>query len=99
VGGRIIVQQEKISTTEGIWTNPLNEFQEAIHYSFIICCIYCFSFWYEFFVQCALRGEKNYQQGLDVGTLEFILFYVFLTVHHSIDLFHLPTLMHNSFIH
>ena len=24
---------------------------------------------------------------------------VFLTVHHSIDLFHLPTLMHNSFIH
>jgi len=23
----------------------------------------------------------------------------FLTVHHSIDLFHLPTLMHNSFIH
>jgi len=26
-------------------------------------------------------------------------FYVFLTVHHSIDLFHLPTLMHNSFIH
>ena len=26
-------------------------------------------------------------------------FHVFLTVHHSIDLFHLPTLMHNSFIH
>jgi len=26
-------------------------------------------------------------------------FYVFLTVHHSIDLFHLPTLMQNSFIH
>jgi hypothetical protein len=25
--------------------------------------------------------------------------FVFLTVHHSIDLFHLPTLMHNSFIH
>ena len=24
-------------------------------------------------------------------------FDVFLTVHHSIDLFHLPTLMHNSF--
>jgi hypothetical protein len=23
-------------------------------------------------------------------------FYVFLTVHHSIDLFHLPTIMHNS---
>jgi len=29
----------------------------------------------------------------------FISFYVFLTVHHSIDLFQLPTLMHNSFIH
>ena len=26
-------------------------------------------------------------------------FDVFLTVHHSIDLFRLPTLMHNSFIH
>ena len=26
-------------------------------------------------------------------------FMFFLTVHHSIDLFHLPTLMHNSFIH
>ena len=25
-------------------------------------------------------------------------FDVFLTVHHSIDLFHLPTLMYNSFI-
>jgi len=27
------------------------------------------------------------------------IFYIFLTVHHSIDLFHLPTLVHNSFIH
>ena len=26
-------------------------------------------------------------------------FDVFLTMHHSIVLFHLPTLMHNSFIH
>ena len=26
-------------------------------------------------------------------------FDVFLTVHHSTDSFHLPTLMHNSFIH
>jgi len=31
VGGRIIVQQEKISTAELIWTNPLNALQEAIH--------------------------------------------------------------------
>ena len=28
-----------------------------------------------------------------------ISFDVFLTVHHSIDLFHLPTLMHSSYIH
>jgi hypothetical protein len=27
------------------------------------------------------------------------IFDVFLTVHHIIDLFHLPTLTHNSFIH
>jgi len=30
---------------------------------------------------------------------EYLYFEVFLTVHHSTDLFHLPTLMHNSFIH
>ena len=29
-------------------------------------------------------------------TDEFAVFYVFLTVHHSIELFRLPTLMHNS---
>ena len=29
----------------------------------------------------------------------FHFFYVFLTVHHSIELFHIPTLLHNSFIH
>ena len=34
----------------------------------------------------------------DGKTKEYI-FWGFLTVHHSIDLFHLPTLMHNSFIH
>ena len=30
---------------------------------------------------------------------KFASILTFLTVHHSIDLFHLPTLMHNSFIH
>jgi hypothetical protein len=30
-----------------------------------------FSFWYEFFVQYALRVEKNYQQAVDAGPLEF----------------------------
>ena len=40
VGKRIIVQQEKISTAEGSWTNPMNALQEAIHYSFIKICIY-----------------------------------------------------------
>ena len=33
------------------------------------------------------------------GNFYIKFFDVFLTVHHSIDLFHLPHLMHNSFIH
>ena len=65
------MQQEKISRAERSWTNPLNALQEAIPYSFIKFCIYCFSLWYEFFVHCALRVERNYQHGLDVGPLEF----------------------------
>ena len=32
---------------------------------------FLFSFWYEFFVHCALRVETNYQQNLDAGLLEF----------------------------
>jgi len=58
VGGRIIVQQEKISRAKRSWKNPLNSLQEAIHCSFIKFCIYCFSLWYEFFVHYALRVEK-----------------------------------------
>ena len=65
------MQQERISRAERRWTNPLNALQEAIHYSFIKFCIYCFSFWYEFFVHYALRVEKNYQHGLDTAPLEF----------------------------
>ena len=38
---------------------------------------------------------SNYVITLSTNT--FFMF--FLSVHHSIDLFHLPTLMHNSFIH
>jgi len=71
VSGCIIVQQEKISRAERSWTNPMNALQEAIHYSFIKSCIYCFSLWYEFFVHCALRVEKNCQHGFDAGPLEF----------------------------
>ena len=71
VGGRIIVQQEKMSTAERSWTKPLNALQGAKHYSFIKYCIYCFSLWYEFFVQYALRFEKYYQYGLDERPLEF----------------------------
>ena len=71
VGGHIIVQQEKISRAERTWTNPVNALQMAIHYSFIKFCIYCLSLWYEFFAHYALRVEKNYQYGLDVGPLEF----------------------------
>jgi hypothetical protein len=44
------VQQEKISRAESSWTNPMNALQEAIHYSLIKFCIYCFSLWYVFFV-------------------------------------------------
>jgi hypothetical protein len=58
VGGRIIVQQEKISRAEHSWTKLLNVLHEAIHNSFIKFCIYSFSLWYEFIVQYALRVEK-----------------------------------------
>jgi len=71
VGGRIIMQQEKISAAERSSTNALNALQEPIHYSFIKLCIYCFSFRYEFLVHYALRVEKNYQHGFDAGPLEF----------------------------
>ena len=65
------MQQENISRTERSWTNPSNALQEAIHYSFIKFCIYCFSIWYEFVVHYTLRVENNYQHDLDVGPLEF----------------------------
>jgi hypothetical protein len=59
VGGRIIVQQEKISTAERSWTNLLNALQEAIHYSFIKLCIYRVFFWYEFSVHYAMGVGKK----------------------------------------
>ena len=65
------MQQEKSSRAERNWKNPLNALQEAIHYSFMKFCIYCFSLWYEFFVHYALRIGTNYQQGFDAGHLEF----------------------------
>ena len=71
VGGSIIVQQEKITRAERSWMNPFNALQEAIHYSFIKFCIYCFFPLVRFFVHYALRAEKNYQHGLDAGPLEF----------------------------
>ena len=49
----------------------MNALQEAIHSSFIKSCIYCFPFWYEFFVPYALRAKKIYQHRLNVGPLEF----------------------------
>jgi hypothetical protein len=69
--GALSCKQEKISRAKRSWTNPLNALQEAIRYSFTKTCIYCFSLWYKFFVHYALRVEKNYQQGLDAGPLEF----------------------------
>jgi len=50
VGGRIIVQQEKILRAERSWTKALIALEAAIHYSFIKFCIYCFFLWYEIFV-------------------------------------------------
>ena len=71
VGGRIIVQQVRISRAERSWTTPMNALQEAIHDSFRKFCIYSFSLRYEFFVHYALKVEKNYQHGLDAGPVEF----------------------------
>jgi len=70
--GALSCNKKKISRAERSWTNPLNALQEAIHYSFIKFCIYCFSLLYEFFVHYSLRVEKeSYQYGLDAGPLEF----------------------------
>jgi hypothetical protein len=66
-----LLYNKKKSRAERSWTHPLNALQEAIHYSFIKFCIYCFSLWYKFFVLNALRVEKNYQRDLDVGPLGF----------------------------
>ena len=43
----------------------------------------------------------EFPNDLTTNLLDFISFLIFFfsTVHLSIDLFHLPTLMHNSFIH
>jgi hypothetical protein len=73
VGGRIIVQQEKILRAERTWPSPMNAHQEAIHYSFIKFCINCFSLWYEFFVLYALRVEKiiNVVLMLDLWNFSF----------------------------
>ena len=68
--GALSCNKKKISSAKRSWTNPLDALQEAIHYSFIRFCIYCFSLRYEFFVHCALRAEKIYQHGLDAGPLE-----------------------------
>ena len=65
-------QQEKISRAEFSWTNPLNELQKAINYSFIKFCIHCFFLLVR--ILCALRLEsrkKNYENDLDAGLLEF----------------------------
>ena len=68
------MQQEKISTAERSWTNPLNALQQAIRYYFIKFCIYCFSLRYEFFVHCALRVEKNINMVLmrDLWNVSFL---------------------------
>jgi len=51
--------------------NPLNALQEAIHYSFITFCIYCFFPVVGILCALHLESRKNYQHGLDAGPLEF----------------------------
>jgi hypothetical protein len=68
--GALLCNKKKFSRAEHSWTNLFSVLQEVTHYSFIKFCIYCFSLWYEFFVHYALRIEKYYQHGLDVGPLE-----------------------------
>ena len=70
MGGRIIVQQQKISTAERNWTNPLNVLQEANHYSFIKSAFTVFPL---VRILCALLfdSRKNYQHFLDAERLEF----------------------------
>jgi len=71
LSGRIFVQQKKISKAGRNWTNPLNALQEAIHYSFMKFCIYCFALLHEFFLHYPLKVKKNYKHVLDAGPLEF----------------------------
>jgi hypothetical protein len=40
------------------------------------------------------EGKNSYERGSNSECFDVIS-----TVHHSIDLLHFPTLMHNSFIH
>ena len=63
----------------------LQERASVLHYMYVHC-LSCFKL---------KRSGVPRQILRDTG----IEFDVFSTVHHSIDLFHLPILMHNSFIH
>ena len=65
------MQQEKFSRAERSWTNPLNAFQEEIHYSFIKLCIYCFPSGTNSLCTTPCESKKNYQHGLDARPLEF----------------------------
>ena len=71
MGGRIIVQQEKISTAERRWTNRSNALQKTIH--LLLCKILHLLFFllYEFVLHYDLRAEKNYQHILD-AEFEFL---------------------------
>jgi len=57
VGGRIIATRKNLKSRTQL-DEPIECPLEAIHYSFIKFCIYCFSLWYEFFLHNALRVEK-----------------------------------------
>jgi len=66
VGGGIIVQQEKISSSERSWTNPLNVFQEEINYSFKKFSHLLFFPLVRILCALLLESRKNYQHGLEI---------------------------------
>ena len=68
------VQQEIISRAERSWTNPLNAFQDAFHYSFIKILHLLFFLLVRILCSLRLESGKNYQHGLDAYLWNFSFF-------------------------
>ena len=70
VGRRIIVQQKKNLESRTQLDEPA-ECTSGGDPLLLQNSAFTLSLWYEFFVHYALRVEKNYQHGLNLGPLEF----------------------------